>query len=90
MDVLKIDRSFVRAVSTGEGNAAIVQVIAGLATILRLDCVAEGVETADEAVYLRGLCQYAQGYHFARPALPEAVELLLAAEDAHIALPASA
>nr|WP_295837305.1 GGDEF and EAL domain-containing protein [uncultured Azospirillum sp.] len=88
VDVLKIDRSFVRAVSTGEGNAAIVQVIAGLATILRLDCVAEGVETADEAVYLRDLCQYAQGYHFARPALPEAVERLLAAEDAHIALPA--
>ncbi|MCM8734000.1 EAL domain-containing protein [Azospirillum sp. A1-3] len=90
VDVLKIDRSFVRAVSTGEGNAAIVQVIAGLATILRLDCVAEGVETADEAVYLRGLCQYAQGYHFARPALPEAVERLLAAEDEHIALPAPA
>ena len=90
VDVLKIDRSFVRAVSTGEGNAAIVQVIAGLATILRLDSVAEGVETADEAVYLRGLCKYAQGYHFARPATPEAVERLLAAEDEHIALPAPA
>ncbi len=90
VDVLKIDRSFVRALSTGEGNAAIVQVIAGLATILRLDAVAEGVETADEAVYLRGLCKYAQGYHFARPAPPEAVERLLAAEDEHIALPASA
>ncbi|MFP5512620.1 MAG: EAL domain-containing protein [Alphaproteobacteria bacterium] len=90
VDVLKIDRSFVRAVSTGEGNAAIVQVIAGLATILRLDAVAEGVETADEAVYLRGLCKYAQGYHFARPAPPEAVERLLAAEDEHIALPAPA
>ncbi|WP_372398769.1 EAL domain-containing protein [Azospirillum sp. HJ39] len=81
VDVLKIDRSFVRAVSMGESNAAIVQVIAGLATILRLDTVAEGVETADEAVYLRGiLCKYAQGFHFARPALPEAVERLLAAE----------
>ncbi|ANC91732.1 GGDEF domain-containing protein [Azospirillum humicireducens] len=90
VDVLKIDRSFVRAVSTGEGNAAIVQVIAGLATILRLDAVAEGVETSDEAVYLRGLCKYAQGYHFARPAPPDAVERLLAAEDEHIALPASA
>ncbi|CAO3407079.1 putative bifunctional diguanylate cyclase/phosphodiesterase [Azospirillum largimobile] len=90
VDVLKIDRSFVRAVSTGEGNAAIVQVIAGLATILRLDAVAEGVETADEAVYLRGLCKYAQGYHFARPAPPDAVERLLAAEDEHIALPAPA
>ncbi|HYF86361.1 sensor domain-containing protein [Azospirillum sp.] len=90
VDVLKIDRSFVRALSTGEGNAAIVQVIAGLATILRLDAVAEGVETADEAVYLRGLCKYAQGYHFARPAPPEAVERLLAAEDEHIALPAPA
>ncbi|BAI72464.1 hypothetical protein AZL_018260 [Azospirillum sp. B510] len=90
VNVLKIDRSFVRALSTGEGNAAIVQVIAGLATILRLDAVAEGVETAEEAVYLRGLCKYAQGYHFARPAPPEAVERLLAAEGDPLASPATA
>ncbi|MBP2298770.1 sensor domain-containing protein [Azospirillum picis] len=91
VDTLKIDRSFIRALSTGDGSAAIVQVIAGLATILRLDAVAEGVETADEAVYLRGIqCKYAQGFHFARPAPPEAVERLLVAEDERMALPTPA
>jgi len=82
VDTLKIDRSFVKAVSSGEGNAAIVQVIATLATILNMDAVAEGVETEQEAEYLRDImCQYAQGYHFARPALPAVIERLLVAES---------
>ncbi|CAO3421707.1 sensor domain-containing protein [Azospirillum doebereinerae] len=81
VDTLKIDRTFVQAVSTGEGNAAIVHVISTLATILNMDAVAEGVETEQEAEYLRDImCQYAQGYHFARPAPAEAVERLLVAE----------
>ncbi len=84
VDTLKIDRSFVKAVSSGEGNAAIVQVIATLATILNMDAVAEGVETEQEAEYLRDImCRYAQGYHFARPALPAAIERLLTAESGH-------
>ncbi|PWC34557.1 diguanylate cyclase [Azospirillum sp. TSO35-2] len=91
VDTLKIDRTFVQAVSSGEGNAAIVQVIATLATILRLDAVAEGVETAEEAVYLRDImCKYAQGYHFARPAPSATAERLLAAEDERAVLRASA
>ena len=80
-DTLKIDRSFVQAVSTGEGNAAIVQVITTLAAILGMDAVAEGVETETEAEFLRDImCKYAQGYLYARPAPPEEIERLLVGE----------
>ena len=80
-DTLKIDRSFVQAVSTGEGNAAIVQVITTLAAILGMDAVAEGVETEAEAEFLRDImCKYAQGYLYARPAPPEEIERLLVQE----------
>ncbi len=80
-DTLKIDRSFVQAVSSGEGNAAIVQVITTLATILGMDAVAEGVETEAEAEFLRDImCKYAQGYLYARPAPPEDIERLLVKE----------
>ena len=81
-DTLKIDRSFVQAVSTGEGNAAIVQVISTLAAILGMDAVAEGVETEMEAEFLRDImCKYAQGYLYARPAPADAIERLLVKEQ---------
>ncbi|AWK84817.1 sensor domain-containing protein [Azospirillum thermophilum] len=89
VDTLKIDRSFVRAISSGESNAAIVQVIATLASILQLDAVAEGVETAEEAGFLQDIrCKYAQGFHFARPTPPEGIERLLAECPARYAAPA--
>ena len=81
-DTLKIDRSFVQAVSTGEGNAAIVQVISTLAAILGMDAVAEGVETETEAEFLRDImCKYAQGFLYARPAPADAIERLLVKEQ---------
>ncbi|MGQ9369946.1 sensor domain-containing protein [Azospirillum sp. A39] len=80
-DTLKIDRSFVQAVSTGESSAAIVQVITTLAAILGMDAVAEGVETESEAAFLRDVaCKYGQGFFYARPAPADAVEALLARE----------
>jgi diguanylate cyclase (GGDEF)-like protein/PAS domain S-box-containing protein len=83
VDTLKIDRSFVQAITSGKGNAAIVHVISTLATILNMDAIAEGVESAEEAEYLSDImCKYAQGYHFARPAPPNVAERLLSAESA--------
>ncbi|KAA0685596.1 sensor domain-containing protein [Azospirillum brasilense] len=80
-DTLKIDRSFVQAISSGEGNAAIVQVIATLAAILGMEAVAEGVETELESEFLRDImCKYAQGYLYARPAPADAIEALLLRE----------
>ena len=63
---LKVDRSFVGRVGVGE--LAMVEVIMQIARTLRLELVAEGVESAAQAGRLRALgCQLAQGYHFARP-----------------------
>lgn len=72
LDHLKIDLSFVRMLESGRQSLEIVRTIIQLATSLRLDVVAEGVETLNQQKILQGLgCEYFQGYLFARP-LPEA------------------
>ena len=79
---LKVDKSFVQAISTGESNAAIVQVIATLAAILGMQVVAEGVEREEEASFLRDvMCRYAQGYLFAPPLPADEAEALLIREE---------
>ncbi|WP_448187232.1 sensor domain-containing protein [Azospirillum sp. sgz301742] len=81
-DTLKIDRTFVSAISKGESSAAIVQVITTLATILNMEVVAEGVEEETEADFLRDIvCTYGQGFFWARPAPAADVEKLLVAEE---------
>jgi diguanylate cyclase (GGDEF)-like protein/PAS domain S-box-containing protein len=68
VDKVKIDRSFVSGLSLGADARAIVKVIIGLAHSLRLRCLAEGVETNVELETLRTFgCDFAQGYHLARP-----------------------
>ncbi len=65
---LKIDQSFVSRLPSSTESSAIVQAILALAAALRLEVVAEGVETPAQAELLRSLgCQYLQGYLFARP-----------------------
>ena len=66
---LKVDRSFVRAMNSSDGDAAIVRATIELAHSLGLRVVAEGVESADHVRALRELgCDLAQGWHFGRPA----------------------
>jgi diguanylate cyclase (GGDEF)-like protein len=68
VDVLKIDRAFVDAVTTDEG-AAVVRAIVTLAQAYRLDVVAEGVETIEQLDVLVGLgVPKVQGYLLGRPA----------------------
>ena len=68
VDVLKIDRSFVTDLETKQQDRDILETILSLARALRLDVVAEGVETQFQADLLRSLhCRTAQGYLFARP-----------------------
>lgn len=72
LDHLKIDLSFVRMLEHGKDNLEIVRAIIQLATSLRMDVVAEGVETLRQQGILQDLgCEFFQGYLFARP-LPEA------------------
>ena len=81
LDALKIDQSFVRALSSCVEDAAIVKAVIHMAHALSLDTVAEGVETPEQLTQLRELgCDFAQGYLFSRPQPPDAIEALFADE----------
>ena len=78
IDALKIDRSFVTHLGAGGDDRAIVRAIAAMASALGLEVVAEGVECAEQATEVQALgCRLAQGYHFAHPAPPSAIESLI-------------
>jgi EAL domain-containing protein (putative c-di-GMP-specific phosphodiesterase class I) len=68
IDELKIDRSFVPG-SNGVGDAKVLsQAIVELGRMLRLEMVAEGIETEEQAAWFRELgCSLAQGYLYAHP-----------------------
>ncbi len=67
-DSLKIDRSFLRELSDGNGNLDIIKAIMQLAHSLRLEVTAEGVETKEQLRTLRQLdCNYIQGFLFSQP-----------------------
>jgi diguanylate cyclase (GGDEF)-like protein len=70
VDIIKIDRSFVCDVPQDADDMAIVTAIIALAHSLRLEVVAEGVETEAQLAFLRGRnCDLMQGYHLS-PAIP--------------------
>jgi len=65
LDALKIDRSYISAVSGSENDAAIASATIAMAHKLRLEVVAEGVEQRDQLEFLRGCgCDQYQGYLF--------------------------
>ena len=76
-DTLKIDRSFVRELGSGEsGSLDIVKAILDLARSLNLEVIAEGVETVDQARRLNALgCTYLQGFLFSKPVGAELARL---------------
>jgi EAL domain-containing protein (putative c-di-GMP-specific phosphodiesterase class I) len=76
---LKIDRSFVADVNQDPNDATIVRTIIEMAHSLGFTVVAEGVETEEQATFLRLLrCERAQGYLFAKPMPAESLVKLLA------------
>jgi EAL domain-containing protein (putative c-di-GMP-specific phosphodiesterase class I) len=86
VDELKIDRSFIDGLGRSGEDAAIVTAAIAFARALHLTVTAEGVETTDQAIRLRGLgCDRAQGFLFARP-MDEAALTALLAEDGLFAL----
>jgi len=77
-DTLKVDQSFVRCMDTGEENKVVVDTIIALAHNLKMDVVAEGIETKAQLEQLRSLgCEYGQGYLFSKPVNTEMTEILL-------------
>jgi diguanylate cyclase (GGDEF)-like protein len=79
VDVLKIDRSFVSGLAIEGDQSVLARAIVELGRALGLDVVAEGIERTDQATRLRELgCRLGQGYLFARPLAPDAVEAYLA------------
>ena len=68
LDQLKIDQSFVRDVPADPNDVAIVRTVVALGQTLGLDVLAEGVETADQKMFLANNgCLLYQGYCFSRP-----------------------
>ncbi len=90
IDKLKIDIAFIREVTSNPDDAAIVLAILRMAQSLKLEVVAEGVETAAQLAYLkRHHCDQMQGFFFSRPLAPAELEVLLH-NDRQIQLPAAA
>lgn len=75
---LKVDQSFVRGIGNGEDEPCIVNAIVAMAYGLKLDIIAEGVETDTQLAYLRGLgCQQVQGFLYGPAQPPEAISKML-------------
>jgi len=75
VDTLKIDRSFVRDMTAGEQGLVLVSSIINLAHSLKLNVVAEGVETEEQSTLLRSLkCNEMQGYLLGKPVPSEIFE----------------
>jgi diguanylate cyclase (GGDEF)-like protein/PAS domain S-box-containing protein len=71
IDVLKIDQSFVRQITTVPDETVIVKAVISMGRSLKLRVVAEGVETQEQLAFLQTHhCDEAQGYYFSRPVLP--------------------
>jgi len=78
INTLKVDRSFVNSMEDGSENGEIVRTVIALAKTLRLNVVAEGIETIHQLHQLRILgCEYGQGYLFSRPVPVEDAERLI-------------
>jgi diguanylate cyclase (GGDEF)-like protein/PAS domain S-box-containing protein len=77
-DTLKIDRSFIAEIERKGDASAIVQTIVALANMLKINVVAEGVETALQLARLREIgCSHAQGFWFSKPVDRAATQAML-------------
>ncbi|EJM79514.1 MULTISPECIES: putative bifunctional diguanylate cyclase/phosphodiesterase [unclassified Pseudomonas] len=73
IDVLKIDQSFIRGLSTDSNDAALVSAIISLGRSLKLTIIAEGVETLEQLDFLKAhRCEEGQGYYFSKAVEPDA------------------
>jgi EAL domain-containing protein (putative c-di-GMP-specific phosphodiesterase class I) len=78
VDVLKLDRLFVRGIESNERDAALIDAVISMARALGVHLVVEGIEQQGQLDALAALgCQWGQGFHFARPLPADGLEALL-------------
>ena len=88
-DILKIDKVFTAAIGTDAINATVTDMVISLAQRLNISLVAEGVETAEQAEYLRERgVDVLQGYFYARPMPLADIPDWLVDHEAHLLTPA--
>jgi EAL domain-containing protein (putative c-di-GMP-specific phosphodiesterase class I) len=88
LDALKIDQSFVREIGSTPHETTIVRAIISMGRSLNLQIIAEGVETAEDLVFLKAQgCDEGQGYYFSRPVPAEQYAKLLAVNAGAGAMP---
>lgn len=72
IDIVKIDKSFIDGILTKENTASLVKTIIQMGKSLNFHIVAEGIETEEQAEFLKvNECSFGQGYLFSKPLLPE-------------------
>lgn len=78
IDTIKIDRIFINQMSEKDNDSEIARTIVQLARKLGLDTIAEGIETEEQLILLKGLdCTYGQGWLFSKALSWEKIEALL-------------
>lgn len=78
IDYLKIDQSFVNQLKVNSSDLALCEAIIVMAHKLGIKVIAEGVETVEQCDLLTAAgCDFAQGYYFSKPVLPEEFESLV-------------
>ncbi|MFP4647869.1 MAG: EAL domain-containing protein [Halorhodospira sp.] len=78
LDYLKVDRSFIQGIGQEAAVESIIDAILALSASLEVQVIAEGVETAEQAAFLRRRgCDIGQGFYWAPPLAPEALTPLL-------------
>lgn len=82
MDIVKLDREFIKNVINKESDLVIVEHIINLIHDLNLEIVAEGIEIEEQRLILKERkCNYGQGYLFSKPIAKEEFEKLIASKD---------
>ena len=82
LDKLKIDRAFVKEIPGGD-DGVIASSIIMLAELLKLDVIAEGVETVEQLQFLKEYgCTQFQGFYFSAPVEPEKITSMASSHQA--------
>jgi diguanylate cyclase (GGDEF)-like protein len=85
LDTIKIDRSLIKGIAAGGENTGLTDAVIAMGKNLSLTVVAQGVETSEQAEFLRvHACDELQGFYFNRPLPPEEFAKLLLAQTAEV------